>query len=35
MQVDGKEVEEVNKGKSVGIKVDDVVRPGDQVYKVE
>ena len=34
MQIDGKEVQEVPAGKSVGIKVADRVRPGDLVYKV-
>ena len=34
MQIDGKEVDEVKKGKSVGIKVIERVRPGDKVYKV-
>jgi translation initiation factor IF-2 len=34
MQIEGKEVQEVKSGKSVGIKVKDRVRPGDLVYKV-
>ncbi len=35
MQVDGKEVEEVSRGKSAGVKVIDVARSGDEVYKIE
>ena len=34
MQIEGKEVQEVSPGKSVGIKVKDRVRPGDLIYKV-
>jgi putative protease len=34
MQIDGKEEEQVEAGKSVGLKVSDAVRPGDKVYKV-
>ena len=34
MQIEGKEVQEVGPGKSVGIKVKDKVRPGDLVYKL-
>jgi translation initiation factor IF-2 len=34
MQIEGKEVQEVGPGKSVGMKVKDKVRPGDLVYKV-
>lgn len=33
MQIEGKDVQEVGTGKSVGIKVKDKVRPGDLVYK--
>jgi translation initiation factor IF-2 len=35
MQIDNKDVTEAKKGKSVGIKVPDRVRPGDIVYKVK
>jgi len=34
MQIDNKNVTEAKKGKSVGVKVPDRVRPGDFVYKV-
>ena len=34
MQIDKVSVEKANKGSSVGIKVQDRVRPGDQVYSV-
>jgi len=34
MQIDNVNVEEAKKGKSVGIKVPERVRPGDTVYKV-
>jgi len=34
MQIEGKDVQEVSSGKSVGIKVKDKVRPGDLIYKV-
>ena len=34
MQIDNKDVTEAKKGKSVGIKVPERVRPGDAVYKV-
>jgi len=34
MQIEGEEVDEVKPGKSVGIKVEERVRPGDLVYKV-
>ena len=34
MQIDNVNVEEAKKGKSVGIKVSERVRPGDIVYKV-
>ena len=33
MQIDGEDVEEVQKGQNVGIKVDGKVRPNDLVYK--
>ncbi|MCD4760073.1 translation elongation factor-like protein [archaeon] len=33
LQIDKKEVNHVEAGKSVGIKVKDKVRPGDEVYK--
>ncbi|MFH1376942.1 MAG: translation elongation factor-like protein [Candidatus Woesearchaeota archaeon] len=33
MQIDGKEVDEVPAGKSVGVYVKNKVRPGDKVYK--
>jgi putative protease len=33
MQIDGKPVEEVHAGKSVGLKVNERVRPGDKIYK--
>lgn len=33
MQIENKEVEEANKGDSIGIKVRNRVRPGDTVYK--
>lgn len=33
MQIDKKEVDYVEAGKSVGIKVSNKVRPGDEVYK--
>jgi translation elongation factor EF-1alpha len=35
MQIDNKNVTKANKGKSIGIKVPDRVRPGDTVYKVK
>jgi translation elongation factor EF-1alpha len=35
MQIDNKNVTKASKGKSVGIKVPDRVRPGDTVYKVK
>ena len=35
MQVDKKNVEEAKKGKEIGIKVEERVRPGDKVYLVE
>jgi selenocysteine-specific translation elongation factor len=34
MQIENKDVKEAKKGKSIGIKVPDRVRPGDIVYKV-
>lgn len=34
MQIDKKEVDFVPAGKSVGIQVNDKVKPGDEVYKV-
>jgi len=34
MQIDNVNVDEAKKGKSVGIKVSERVRPGDTVYKV-
>ena len=34
MQIDNVNVDKANKGKSVGIKVPERVRPGDIVYKV-
>jgi translation initiation factor IF-2 len=34
MQIENKDVKEAKKGKSVGIKVSERVRPGDIVYKV-
>jgi selenocysteine-specific translation elongation factor len=34
MQIDNESVNKANKGKSVGIKVAERVRPGDIVYKV-
>jgi len=34
MQIDNVNVEQGNPGDSIGIKVPDRVRPGDQVYKV-
>ena len=34
MQIDNVNVEEAKKGKSVGIKVPERVRPGDVIYKV-
>jgi translation elongation factor EF-1alpha len=34
MQIDNESVTKANKGKSVGIKVPERVRPGDIVYKV-
>lgn len=34
MQIDKKEVDHVEAGKSVGIKVKEKVRPNDEVYKV-
>lgn len=34
MQVDGKDVDVVGAGKSVGMKVKDKVRPGDIIYRV-
>jgi len=34
MQIDNVNVDEAKKGKSVGIKVSERVRPGDIVYKV-
>jgi translation elongation factor EF-1alpha len=34
MQIDNKSVTKANKGKSIGVKVPDRVRPGDVVYKV-
>jgi translation elongation factor EF-1alpha len=35
MQIDRKDIEIAKKGDSVGIKVQDKVRPNDQVFKVE
>jgi translation elongation factor EF-1alpha len=35
MQIDNKSVTKANKGKSIGVKVPDRVRPGDTVYKVK
>jgi translation elongation factor EF-1alpha len=35
MQIDNENVTKASKGKSVGIKVPDRVRPGDTVYKVK
>lgn len=34
MQIDRKDIKEAKKGQDVGIKVDDLVRPNDAVYKV-
>ncbi|MFH1209609.1 MAG: translation elongation factor-like protein [archaeon] len=34
MQIDRKDIKEGKKGQDVGIKVDDMVRPNDLVYKV-
>ena len=34
MQIDGKDVDTVEAGKSVGMKVKDRVRPGDIVFKL-
>jgi translation elongation factor EF-1alpha len=34
MQIDNKSVTKANKGKSIGVKVPDRVRPGDIVYKI-
>lgn len=34
MQIEGKEVQEAGPGKSVGIKVNERVRPGDKIFKV-
>jgi len=34
MQIENKDVSQAKKGKSVGIKVPERVRPGDVVYKV-
>jgi selenocysteine-specific translation elongation factor len=34
MQIENKDVSQAKKGKSVGIKVPERVRPGDTVYKV-
>ena len=34
MQIDNKDVTEAKKGRSVGVKVPDRVRPGDKVYVV-
>lgn len=34
MQIEHKSVEEANKGDSIGLKVTDRVREGDQVFKV-
>ena len=34
MQLDHKAIEEVKKGKEVGVKVKDKVRAGDEVYEV-
>jgi selenocysteine-specific translation elongation factor len=34
MQIENKDVKQAKKGKSVGIKVPERVRPGDIVYKV-
>ncbi|MBU2101176.1 translation elongation factor-like protein [Patescibacteria group bacterium] len=33
MQLDHKEIKEASKGKEVGVKVDDRVRVGDEVYE--
>lgn len=33
MQIDGKEIEHAKAGDSIGIKVQDRVRPGDKVFK--
>ena len=35
MQVEHKQVQGVKKGDDIGIKVDQAVKPGDEVYKVK
>ena len=35
MQIEHKEVKEAKKGQSIGLKVQDRVREGDKVYKIE
>ncbi len=35
MQVEHEQVEEAKKGQAIGLKVDDRVKEGDQVFKVE
>lgn len=35
MQIHGKDVQEAKKGDDIGMKVNDRVREGDQVFKVE
>ena len=35
MQIDRKDIKEAKKGDSIGIKIDDKVRPNDVVYKLE
>jgi len=34
MQIDRKDIEEAKKGDDIGIKLDDKVREGDQVFKI-
>jgi putative protease len=34
MQIEHKEIQKAKKGDSIGMKVDDRVREGDQVYKI-
>ena len=34
MQIEKEKIEEAKKGQSIGIKVKDKVRPGDEVFKV-
>ena len=35
MQINRKDIKEAKKGDSIGIKIDDKVRPNDVVYKLE